>query len=408
MRVLYVNHTLQPSGATISLGTLLRHAPDRDAARVMLRAGANVTETLGLTEAQIVEERWMPHYPTTVYGRGYGPVLWAWHAAKLAPAWRHFRRIVAREQVDLVHLNESSLLAYAWFSAWRRLPVVLHARTVIRPCGLARRALARCARIRRLRVLCVDAETHASLPIVLRAKATLLPNPIALTASRDAAARARLRAAWGGDDATLFVGQVASLHAEKGVWMFLEMARIASARDARLRFVLVGDDRPGRGLGPELKARAEAMGLSGRLVFAGYRTDLAEVYAALDLVTVLFGQGLGGIGRSAFEAGLCGLPVVATCPDVRSPMLFGGEAGRIVAPDDREGIVREVLALAGSADARRALGARARALLTPRHDPAAYAARVAEIYAELTESDFPRRFDREAREGAAAGRAAQP
>ncbi|MCC7517939.1 MAG: glycosyltransferase family 4 protein [Verrucomicrobiae bacterium] len=390
MRILYVNHTQQPSGATISLGTLLRFLPERAGARVLLRCGAEVAAALGLGAEQVVWERWMPMFPTTLYGRGYGPLLWGWHLAKLAPAGGRFRAVAKRIGAELIHLNETSLLAYAWYAAALGLPVVMHARTVIAPRGAARRALAACARIRRLRVLCVDSETLASLPGSLRAKAELLPNPIALAPCGDAGTRPRLRAAGGGDDASVFVGQVASLHEEKGVWQFLEVARAACARDARLRFVLVGDDRPGHGLGPELKARVAEAGLGGRVVFAGYHADLPSVYAALDAVTVLFGQGLAGIGRSAFEAGLCGLPVIATCPDVRSPMLFGGEAGRILAPADTDGVVREVLALAGSAEARKHLGARARELLSPRHDPAAYAARVRGIYDGLLRNDARR------------------
>ncbi len=383
MRVLYVNHTLEPSGASISLGTLVRHLGAEVDPWFLFRTGSKVVEVVGAPKERAMGWRWMPHFPTTVYVAPYGPVLWAWHTAKLAPAFLHFAWTVRRLGIQLVHLNETCLAPYAWFAAVLGLPVVMHARTVVNPRGLARRVADSAAVCRRLAVLCVDAETLASLPPRLKQRGRLAPNPIKIAPCADPEVRRRLRAEWGGDDASVFAGQVASLHEAKGVWQFLDVARAACAVDARLRFVLVGDDRPGHGLGPELKARAVEMGLQDRVVFAGYRPDLAAVYSALDVVTVLFGRGLGGIGRSAFEAGMMGLPVVATCPDVRSPMLFGGEAGRILLPDDTEGVTREVLALASSPEKRRALGARAKELLCARHDPVSYAREVVGLYRQL-------------------------
>ena len=148
--------------------------------------------------------------------------------------------------------------------------------------------------------------------------------------------------------------------------------------------MLVGADPPEGGQAEALRAAARERGLEGRFHLVGHHEDLPAVYAALDIALCLFGEQLGGIGRTAFEAAMLGLPVVATLPGARgSDTVRDGEAGRVLEPDDTAGVARAVRELVTSPAARAELGQRARAAVGARHAAAVVAAQVEALYREL-------------------------
>jgi glycosyltransferase involved in cell wall biosynthesis len=145
--------------------------------------------------------------------------------------------------------------------------------------------------------------------------------------------------------------------------------------------VMIGDDSGESGEGPQLREAIHAKGLEGRVVLAGYRRDLSAVYGAFDISLCLFGKGLKGVGRTAFEAALAGRPVVVTLPGAgRSSATVAGEIGIVVEPDDFAGIKEALMGLISSEERRREVGERARSTIGPRHDPERVARQVEKIY----------------------------
>lgn len=385
MRVLFVNHTAQKSGAGISLATLLQALPARVAKFFLLPAECMIDGMLGAVPEQTYRERRLCQFMTTRYTPQYSALLMAWHLVKLPLAIARMHLLVRRWKIDLVHVNETTLVGYAFGARIAGVPVVLHARTAIAPRPFERFLLARLGHMSRVRIACIDTEVRDSLPEPARQIAEVVYNPIDLGPVPAPADLAATRAAWGCAPGDIVVGQVASLHRQKGIWLILELAEKLCAEFPSLRFVLVGDTAAAAGEGPALAAEIGRRGLAGRVILPGYDTRLATVYAAFDVALCLFGGELGGVGRAAYEAALAGQPLVATLPDPRrSETLVHGVSGLLFTQDDRDGIAHALRTLVRDRTFREKLGASARAAIGPRHSPPAIARQITGIYEDLT------------------------
>jgi glycosyltransferase involved in cell wall biosynthesis len=114
------------------------------------------------------------------------------------------------------------------------------------------------------------------------------------------------------------------------------------------------------GDGPLRAALEEPARLAG-VELLGSRADVAELLSGSDLMvfpSLPAGEGMPGV---LIEAGLSGLPVVATdVPGVRT-VIDDGVTGTVVGADDEDGMVRAVAALVRDVDLRHAMGRAARA-----------------------------------------------
>lgn len=120
---------------------------------------------------------------------------------------------------------------------------------------------------------------------------------------------------------------VARLVPIKRVDLFLDVAARLTERP-RVRFVVVGDGE----LREELASSPAARALGDRLVWAGFRRDMAEVCFASEVVVLTSDN--EGTPVSLIEAQAAAVPVVGTdVGGVRSAVL-DGETGLLAAPGD--------------------------------------------------------------------------
>jgi glycosyltransferase involved in cell wall biosynthesis len=86
------------------------------------------------------------------------------------------------------------------------------------------------------------------------------------------------------------------------------------------------------GTGPEqpsLEAEARALGLAGRVLFAGYRADAQRIMSAFDLYVNC--STYEGVSLTILEAMAAELPVVATRVGGNPEVVVDGETGLLVA-----------------------------------------------------------------------------
>src|SRR6184192_3894613 len=114
MNVLYINHTILKSGAGISLATLVRHLPTQARTFFMLRRKCEIADMLGAVPERTFRERFMAEFMTTHYVGPYPLWLFLWHILKIPVAFLRMRQLKRKWKLDLVHANESSLLAYVF------------------------------------------------------------------------------------------------------------------------------------------------------------------------------------------------------------------------------------------------------------------------------------------------------
>jgi glycosyltransferase involved in cell wall biosynthesis len=156
---------------------------------------------------------------------------------------------------------------------------------------------------------------------------------------------------------------IGALTALKGHDVFLRAAAIASRELPAARFLVIGANRYAteRHVGYEAKLRqlASGLGLDGRVIFAGHRRDVPALLRAID-VLVQSNTAPEGFGRSVAEAMDAGVPVIASNAWSFPELIEDGRTGWLVAAGDSAALAERMLAAGRDADARRAMGARAR------------------------------------------------
>jgi GT2 family glycosyltransferase len=145
---------------------------------------------------------------------------------------------------------------------------------------------------------------------------------------------------------------VARLEPIKRVDRFLRAANRMDA-SGETRFLVVGDGA----LREELQALPEAASLGGRLVWAGLRADMPDVYFASDVVAVTSDN--EGTNVSAIEAHAAGAPVVSTRVGGMPSVVTHGETGLLVEREDERAFASALEEILQDDALRRRLGATA-------------------------------------------------
>ena len=151
----------------------------------------------------------------------------------------------------------------------------------------------------------------------------------------------------------LVVALVARLVPIKRVDRFLRVAaRLAGVEG--VRFVIVGDGE----LRSELQASPETRALGDRLLWAGFRRDMADIYFASDVAVQTSDN--EGTPVSLIEAHASCVPVVSTAVGGVGSVVIDGESGSITAVDDDAAMAEAIAAYLADGALRRAHGERGR------------------------------------------------
>jgi len=127
----------------------------------------------------------------------------------------------------------------------------------------------------------------------------------------------------------------------------------------------------------ELQAQADALGLGERLVFAGFRRDVAAAYAAFDVA--VFPSLWEGTPLTVFEALAMGKPIVATDADGLLDVLADGRDALVVPRRDAAALGDAIVALFDDPARASALSAGAR-VTSQRYDINAFVRKMERLY----------------------------
>jgi glycosyltransferase involved in cell wall biosynthesis len=165
-------------------------------------------------------------------------------------------------------------------------------------------------------------------------------------------ARRIARRVFGFADDCLVLAIVANLIGYKGHADLLDALAFAHSRLAvDWRLLAVGRDD---GEGARLRQRAEALGIAPHIWWAGERQDVAQFFAAADIVVVASHE--EGFSNSLIEAMAHGLPVVATAVGGNLDAVVAGETGLVVPSRAPAAMADAIVALAAESALRAGMG----------------------------------------------------
>jgi glycosyltransferase involved in cell wall biosynthesis len=174
------------------------------------------------------------------------------------------------------------------------------------------------------------------------------------------------------------VGLVADVRGSKGHRYFLEAARAVLADLPDARFLIVGD-----GVGFEdVRRRVRELGLEGPVLMTGFRRDIPEVMAALD-VLVLPSVRSEATSQVIPQALAVGVPVVATRVGGIPEIVRDGETGLLVPPADAPALAAAIVALLRDRERAAALARAGQALVRARYTLDAMMEGTTAVYREL-------------------------
>ncbi len=191
--------------------------------------------------------------------------------------------------------------------------------------------------------------------------------------------RMEVRREFGLSDEIPLVGTTGRLVPVKRFDLFLRAARRVAACRPDAVFMIVGDGA----LRPELEAQAAGLGLAGRVIFAGFREDMARVLAALDLVVMCSDSETTPYAVS--EAMAMGKPVVATAVGGVPEQIESGREGLLCPPNDEEKLAEAVIRLLADPRLREEMGRNARRKAQEEFSLAAMARRLRGLYMDILE-----------------------
>ena len=191
--------------------------------------------------------------------------------------------------------------------------------------------------------------------------------------------RNKFREELGIDNETFLIGAVGHLDPVKGFDRLLHACTVLRFKHARFFIVIVGGK--GKLSADALQRDAYEAEVRDHVRFTGYRKDIPNIMAALD-VGVISSVGSEGNSRVALEFMASGKPVVATSVGSLPDLVLHEKTGLLVSPLDLEELSQALLQLAGNPQLRSAMGQAARNHVEARYAWPRVAAEVVDIYRE--------------------------
>ena len=154
---------------------------------------------------------------------------------------------------------------------------------------------------------------------------------------------------------------IARLLRDKGVYEFVEAAKIIIEQSHHARFILVGDIDEGN---PASLTKNELQDWvqKGVIEWWGWRDDVIDVYHCANIVCLPSYR--EGISRTLIEAGACGKPLITTNVPGCKQVVIDGENGFVVPQKNAEELAKALVKLIINPELRRVMGMRSREIVT--------------------------------------------
>jgi len=189
--------------------------------------------------------------------------------------------------------------------------------------------------------------------------------------------RYKIRREFAVNDSDILIASLGRLVWQKGFEYFLHAIPEILREIPDARFILVGDGP----LRPELERLAVELGEGDKIIFAGYRSDVRDVLAALDIVVIP--SVLEGFPMITLEAMAMAKPIVAAKIDGITEQITDGINGILIPPKDSSAIAQAIIRLINDRESGKKLGLAARKRVEQEFSVEKMVAEIEKVYSSL-------------------------
>jgi glycosyltransferase involved in cell wall biosynthesis len=179
------------------------------------------------------------------------------------------------------------------------------------------------------------------------------------------------------NDQDKVVGYVGRLEPIKGPQFFVEAARICLENNSVARFILVGEGS----LRQELEEKVASWGLKAKIIFLGWRYDIADIMSILEILVL---PSLNeAVGIVLLEAQSLGIPVVASEVGGVPEMIQDKQTGILVRPGSAAALALAVNNLLSDPERLRSMSALGKNWVKDRFKAEDMVSKISCLYQEL-------------------------
>jgi glycosyltransferase involved in cell wall biosynthesis len=192
--------------------------------------------------------------------------------------------------------------------------------------------------------------------------------------------RTKVREEFGIKDSELVIGMAARFSPGKGHELFLEAVRKLNTKYNNLKFIIVGEASKGEGHYAEEIKKLAADNMHNT-IFTGYRADMPEVMAAMDIFA--FPSQAEAFGVALVEAMAMGKPSVCTNSDGILDIAVNNETGYLIERNNSKDLKDKLELLINSPEKRKLFGNTARKRVLEYFDSQKLMDGLVEIYKKI-------------------------
>lgn len=356
IKVLYVHHGKSPVGGSPTSLRIQIAALDRDrfAPSIALVTNSRAESAFSGLDVPIRKMGgvWKYGHTTGEWYRLSRPVRFFLQHLRVPISMWNARRFLERLDVDVVHLNSSTLWPVAR-AAWKlSIPVIWHSREYMVDgyFGIRRRLISAAVRKYAAHIIAIS---RADLNRICNApmdRADVIYNFVDFNKFDRSISGEALRRNWGVGQHEQVVTFVGGISPAKGTMVYLDAARQMVQQRSNVRFLLVGPRsrlyggalwkrmlcralrwRDASYFDQILNALADPL-MKSHLLHLGPRGDIPEIFAASDIV--VFPSTEPHFGRPLIEAAAMGKPAVASDLPGPQEIIIDGETGLLTPAGD--------------------------------------------------------------------------
>ncbi len=294
------------------------------------------------------------------------------------------KKLIRRKEIHLVHSDSPRQAFYAGLAArLTRTPFVWHAR-VSTP---EKKSLEKFLFNHAHKIIAVSEATGQRYHGFesFDEKVTVILNGVDLVEFGPKPVDRKLKQEFKIRDDQLLVGTLGQLIPGKGQEVFLNAAARITEQAPKVTFMIVGDGN--HAYRKKLEKLCADLGLSGKVLFTGFREDIPRIMNALDIVLLPSTTHLEGFSRVILEAMASAKPVIATDSGGNPEAIEDGVSGILVPAGDSDRLAASLLDLVQDEDKRKRMGTAGRQRAEQLFSIEKNVSRIEKIYEELLCSD---------------------